>query len=129
LASDRQIRVDSDGIHTVTGDSVRLLEVVTNLMDNAARYSDPASPIDVSLRSEEGSVVISITDQGPGMTEEEQEKLFRPFTRGSRKGEGSGLGLAITRSIVQAHGGAIEVTSSPGSGTTMSVKIPRRALE
>jgi signal transduction histidine kinase len=120
--------MDATGEHLVTGDAVRLLEVVTNLVDNAARYSTPDTPIRVSIRDEEGSVLVSITDQGPGMTPEEQENLFRPFTRGSRSGEGTGLGLAITRSIVNAHGGSIKVVSSPGTGTTMSVSIPRRAL-
>lgn len=128
LASGRQVQVDSTGDATVVGDQVRLLEVVTNLIDNAARYSTPGTPIIVTIRPEEGSVIVAITDVGPGMTREEQETLFRPFTRGSRSGTGSGLGLAITRSIVVAHGGTIEVVSSPGTGTTMSVSIPKRAL-
>jgi two-component system sensor histidine kinase KdpD len=128
LASGRQVQVDSVGDTNVVGDPVRLLEVVTNLIDNAARYSSAGTPILVTLRPEKGSVIVAITDQGPGMTSEEQDKLFRPFTRGTRSGTGSGLGLAITRSIVHAHGGTIEVVSSPGSGTTMSVTIPRRAL-
>ena len=129
LASGREIQIDSTGHTTVVGDQVRLLEVLTNLLDNAARYSTHATPILVTVRSEEGSVVVSITDEGPGMTREEQETLFKPFARGSRSGTGTGLGLAITRSIVTAHGGTIEVMSSPGAGTTMSVSIPKRALE
>ena len=128
LASGRQIEVTSVGPAEVIGDSVRLLEVVTNLIDNAARYSNPGTPILVTIRSEEGSVLVAVSDDGPGMTREEQDKLFRPFTRGPRSGSGSGLGLAITRSIVSAHGGSIEVVSSPGTGTTMSVSIPKRAL-
>lgn len=128
LASGRQIQVDSTGDAGVVGDQVRLLEVVTNLIDNAARYSTPGTPILVTIRPEQGSVIVAITDDGPGMTREEQETLFRPFTRGTRSGTGSGLGLAITRSIVTAHGGTIEVVSAPGAGTTMSVSIPKRAL-
>lgn len=129
LASGREIEVDWTGDVGVVGDSVRLLEVVTNLIDNAARYSTPGTPILVTMRPEAGSVIVAITDHGPGMTREEQEKLFRPFTRGSRSATGTGLGLAITRSIVTAHGGNIEVVSSPGTGTTMAVRIPRRALD
>jgi two-component system sensor histidine kinase KdpD len=128
LASGRPIEVTSVGSAEVIGDSVRLLEVVTNLIDNAARYSTPDTPILVTVRSEEGSVIVAVSDDGPGMSREEQDKLFRPFTRGPRSGSGSGLGLAITRSIVSAHGGSIEVVSSPGTGTTMSVSIPKRAL-
>jgi two-component system sensor histidine kinase KdpD len=128
LVSGREIEVSSPEVADVIGDSVRLLEVVTNLIDNAARYSPPGTPILVTVRSEEGSVIVAVSDQGPGMTREEQDKLFRPFTRGPRSGSGSGLGLAITRSIVSAHGGSIEVVSSPGTGTTMSVSIPKRAL-
>lgn len=128
LASGREIQINSTGNAIVMGDSVRLLEVVTNLIDNAARYSLSGTPIMVTIRPEEGSVIVAVTDQGPGMTREEQDRLFRPFTRGSRSGTGSGLGLAITRSIVNAHGGNIDVVSSPGTGTTMSVSIPKRAL-
>ena len=128
LASGRQIQIDSTGDAGVVGDQVRLLEVVTNLIDNAARYSTPGTPILVTIRPEQGSVIVAITDDGPGMTREEQETLFRPFTRGTRSGTGSGLGLAITRSIVTAHGGTIDVVSAPGAGTTMSVSIPKRAL-
>ena len=128
LASGRDIEVSSVGQATVTGDSVRLLEVITNLIDNAARYSTAGTPILVTVRSEAGSVIVAVSDQGPGMSRDEQDKLFRPFARGPRSGSGSGLGLAITRSIVTAHGGSIEVVSSPGTGTTMSVSIPKRAL-
>ncbi|HKX74698.1 MAG TPA: HAMP domain-containing sensor histidine kinase, partial [Acidimicrobiia bacterium] len=77
---------------------------------------------------DDGSVVVAVTDEGPGMAPEEQDRLFRPFTKGPRPGSGFGLGLAITRSIVHAHGGSIEVVSSPETGTTMSVRIPRRSL-
>lgn len=128
LSSGRIVEVDSEGDASVTGDAVRLLEVITNLIDNAARYSTPGTPILATVHPHEGSVIVSVTDQGPGITPDEQEKLFRPFTRGTRSGSGSGLGLAITRSIVTAHGGTIEVISNPGSGTTMSVTIPRRPL-
>jgi signal transduction histidine kinase len=128
MSSGREIRVEASGDAVVAGDTVRLLEVVTNLVDNAARHSTPGTPILVTVRPDDGSVIVAVIDQGPGMTREEQEKLFRPFTRGSRSAGGIGLGLAITRSIVYAHGGVIEVVSSPDSGTTMSVRIPRRAL-
>lgn len=129
LSTGREVRVHSTGDATVTGDPVRLLEVVTNLIDNAARYSTPDTPIQASLRAEPGSVTVAISDQGPGMDREEQEKLFLPFVRGARTGPGSGLGLAITRSIVTAHQGQIDVVSAPGTGTTMSVTIPRRPLD
>ncbi len=129
LASGREIQVHSTGDATVVGDPVRLLEVVTNLIDNAARYSTPDTPIQASIRPDAGHVTVSISDQGPGMDREEQEKLFLPFVRGARSGPGSGLGLAITRSIVTAHHGRIDVISTPGSGTTMSVTIPRHPLD
>ncbi len=129
LASGREIQVHSTGDATVTGDPVRLLEVITNLMDNAARYSTPETPIQASVRPDPGHVTVSIADQGPGIDREEQEKLFLPFVRGARSGTGSGLGLAITRSIVTAHHGRIDVISAPGSGTTMSITIPRRPVD
>ena len=129
LASGREIQVHSTGNATVTGDPVRLLEVITNLMDNAARYSTPETPIQASVRPDPGHVTVSIADQGPGIDREEQEKLFLPFVRGARSGPGSGLGLAITRSIVTAHHGRIDVISAPGSGTTMSITIPRQPVD
>jgi two-component system sensor histidine kinase KdpD len=128
LSSGRQIQVGTHGDGVVTGDAVRLLEVITNLIDNAARHSTPNTPIRVTVRPEDGSVTVAVTDEGPGLTKDDQEMLFRPFTRGTRAGVGSGLGLAITRSIVTAHHGTIDVVSSPGSGTTMAVTIPRRPL-
>jgi signal transduction histidine kinase len=128
LSSGRVVEVAATGDTSVVGDAVRLLEVITNLLDNAARYSTPGTPILASIRPSNGSVTISITDEGPGITPEEQERLFRPFARGGRSSSGAGLGLAITRSIVTAHRGTIEVVSSPVSGTTMSVTIPRRSL-
>jgi two-component system sensor histidine kinase KdpD len=128
LSSGRIVQVESDGDANVTGDAVRLLEVITNLIDNAARYSSPGSPILATVRAGEGSVTVAVTDQGPGISLDEQEQLFRPFSRGPRAGSGSGLGLAISRSIVTAHGGTIEVVSKAGSGTTMSVNIPKRPL-
>jgi two-component system sensor histidine kinase KdpD len=129
LSSGREVLVHSTGDATVTGDPVRLLEVVTNLIDNAARYSTPETPIQATVRPDAGSVTVSISDQGPGMDRDEQEKLFLPFVRGARSGPGSGLGLAITRSIVTAHQGQIDVVSAPGTGTTMSVTIPRNPLD
>lgn len=128
LSSGRQIKVGTHGDGVVTGDEVRLLEVITNLIDNAARHSTPNTPILVTVRPEDGSVTVAVTDEGPGLSRDDQEQLFRPFTRLTRAGGGSGLGLAITRSIVTAHQGTIDVVSSPGSGTTMSVTIPRLPL-
>lgn len=128
LSSGRVVEVESSGESLVTGDAVRLLEVITNLLDNAARHSTPGTPILATVRPEDGSVTIAITDEGPGISDEDQEKMFRPFTRGSRSSGGAGLGLAITRSIVTAHRGTIDVVSSLGTGTTMSVTIPRRPL-
>lgn len=129
LSSGRIVEVVSEGDATVTGDAVRLLEVITNLIDNAARYSTPGTLILATVRPGEGSVTLAVTDEGPGISREEQEKLFRPFSRGTRAGSGTGLGLAITRSIVTAHGGTIEVVSTPGSGTIMSASIPKRPLK
>jgi two-component system sensor histidine kinase KdpD len=126
LSSGRVIDVAADRETEVTGDSVRLLEVVTNLVDNASRYSAPATPISVSVRSVADRVLLTVEDQGPGLTEDEVAKLFRPFIRSGSSRGGSGLGLAISRSVVEALGGTISVDSKLGRGTRVEVALPKR---
>jgi two-component system sensor histidine kinase KdpD len=123
LSSGRDVETTTTpGLHVI-GDRVRLLEAITNVLDNAARYSPLGSTVAVTANGSDGSVRIAVHDSGPGLTMEEQERLFRPFVRGGRAGSGTGLGLAITRSIVHAHGGNITVRSSD-RGTEVVVALP-----
>ncbi|MDP6822850.1 MAG: HAMP domain-containing sensor histidine kinase [Dehalococcoidia bacterium] len=109
-------------------DKGRLIQVLTNIMSNAGKYSDSGTKI--SLRSEirEGHAVLSVTDQGRGMKPEDLENLFTLFFRSEEAEKsatpGTGIGLYISRKIVELHGGDISVESTYGSGTTMTVRLP-----
>lgn len=111
-----------DGL-VVTGSEPLVSAVVSNLIDNAIRYSPPGTRVTVDAKHVEGAVQISVTDEGPGIPAELRERVFEPFFRASEE-EGSGLGLAIAREIVRAHGGAIVIgDAAAGSGTVMTVTL------
>lgn len=103
-----------------------LRTVLENLLENAVKYSPPGSPIEVDARMREGSLQITVTDQGRGIPEDEQEQIFDRFRRrdGGPSGDGAGLGLYIARSLVQAQGGRIEVESTPDTGSAFRVVLP-----
>jgi heavy metal sensor kinase len=112
----------------VHGDPVLLAEVVANLVSNAIRYNHEHGRVDVRLQRENGSVVLQVADDGPGIPPEALPHVFERFFRvdpaRSRASGGSGLGLAITRWIVEAHGGAITVASALERGSTFRVTLP-----
>jgi two-component system sensor histidine kinase KdpD len=111
----------------VWANAALLDQVLTNLLENAARYSPPGRPVTVAAREGDGdTLVIAICDDGPGIAEREREQLFQPFFRGSAagQGQGSGLGLAICKGIVEAHGGQIWVSSAAGGGSIFSFTLP-----
>ncbi len=105
------------------GDGGRLTQVLSNLVGNASKYSPEGSRIEVSARPEGDRLVVAVRDQGIGISEEDQRKLFTPFSRVENEMTGmvggSGLGLFIARAIVDLHGGGIEVDSEVGAGTTV----------
>ncbi|ATB35034.1 two-component sensor histidine kinase [Cystobacter fuscus] len=109
-------------------DPTRVEQVLNNLVSNALKYSREGSVVDVEVRREGEEVWLSVKDQGIGISAEEQRHLFTPFQRtGSarEKAPGVGIGLSVARRIVEAHGGRIEVESSPGRGSTFRVRLPR----
>lgn len=112
-------------------DSTRIRQVILNLVSNAARFT-PSGTIQVSGRYQAGSVIISVADTGPGITEQDLDKIFEPFQQGSSSQahvhEGSGLGLSISKGIVELHEGRMWVTSSIGVGTTFSFSLPTLIL-
>jgi signal transduction histidine kinase/HAMP domain-containing protein len=95
----------------VLADTLRIEQVLDNLLENAARYSDASSPVEVDVLTEDGRAVVSVTDHGEAVPPAELEQIFEPFYRGANARErgvrGAGLGLAICRGIVEAHGGKI----------------------
>jgi signal transduction histidine kinase/HAMP domain-containing protein len=112
----------------VFADPLRTEQVVDNLLENAARYSDPGSPIEVSLHAEDGHVLLGVTNAGDGVPPAELEQIFEPFYRGAeakqRRVRGAGLGLAICRGIVEAHGGKIWVENGHDHTTTFLLTLP-----
>ncbi|MBI3954342.1 MAG: GAF domain-containing protein [Chloroflexi bacterium] len=112
----------------VLADPARIEQVLHNLLDNAARYSDPGSRIEVTATVEDGQALVSVRDHGDGIPAQELERVFEPFYRGDnsrrRKARGTGLGLTICRGIVESHGGRLSVESSPGKGSTFLLTLP-----
>ncbi|MEE1792345.1 HAMP domain-containing sensor histidine kinase [Streptomyces sp. BE308] len=115
-------------------DEARLRQVVSNLVGNAVNHTPPGSGIRVGVGSLDGHAVIEIEDTGPGLTADEQKRVFERFYRADHSrsrtaGGGSGLGLAIVHALVSAHGGRIELRSEPGEGCCFRVLLPRLSIE
>ncbi|WP_434995962.1 sensor histidine kinase [Arthrobacter sp. Ld5] len=112
----------------VHGDRDLLMTAFRNLIDNAIRYSPEGTRVGVGIRSRDGLVQVSVTDQGVGITPEEQERVFERFYRidaaRSRQTGGTGLGLSIVKHVVSNHGGEVTVWSQPGQGSTFTVRLP-----
>jgi signal transduction histidine kinase len=111
----------------LTCDPARIEQVLNNLVSNAIKYSPRGGKIVASLHQEEGSVSLSVADEGMGIMPEDIDHVFDPFRRAGRSNEtiaGVGLGLFVARRIIEAHGGRITVTSRPGKGSKFTVKLP-----
>jgi signal transduction histidine kinase len=104
-------------------DRRRVEAVLLSLLSNALKYG-AASPVRFELGAVDGGARLVVADQGSGIRAVDQERIFQPFTRLKDAHQGLGLGLWMARKIVQAHGGNVEVTSRPGSGTTVVVTLP-----
>jgi signal transduction histidine kinase len=111
---------------SIRGDGERLRQVLGNLIDNAVKYSPAGEPVEVRLVPVDGSVQISVQDRGPGIHPDDQQLVFEKFGRvsGSVSKPGTGLGLFIARSIAEAHGGTLSVSSAPGRGATFTLRLP-----
>jgi signal transduction histidine kinase len=110
---------------TIHADGERLRQVVGNLIDNAVKYSPKGSPVVVHAGSDNGRAIVSVQDLGPGIAREHQQVIFEKFGRvaGASK-PGTGLGLYIARSIAEAHGGELDVSSTPGRGCVFTLRLP-----
>lgn len=104
----------------------RVDQVLTNLLSNALKYSPKGGEVRLTIHQYGDQALIAVSDQGIGITTEEQARLFQPFSRGDavRGISGTGLGLYISRQIVERHGGTITVESQPGIGSTFTVQLP-----
>jgi signal transduction histidine kinase len=106
-------------------DGDRVLQIISNLLSNAFRWTPDGGRVELSLEQTNGAVRVAVNDNGPGITEEDRERIFRPFV--SRDGAGgTGLGLAIARELAFALGGRIELASEEGRGSRFALVLPRR---
>ena len=107
-------------------DESLLRHIFTNLLSNALKYSDPGSEVEFSVARRERDAIFQVRDQGIGIPAEDLDELFQTFRRGTNVGErpGTGLGLVIVKRCVELHGGAIELQSRQGKGTTVTVRLP-----
>jgi len=112
----------------VKGDSGRLSQVITNLLENAAKFTEPGGQITLTLEQRNGSALLSVRDTGIGIARENLEQVFEAFTQGSGPltgGSGLGLGLSVARRVVELHGGRIEAASAGlATGSEFSVRLP-----
>jgi signal transduction histidine kinase len=114
------------GVPRVRADADRIRQVISNLIDNAVKYSPSGEAVGVRVGMRDHTVTVSVADRGPGIAGEDQRLIFEKFGRvasGSSK-PGTGLGLFIARSIAEAHGGTLEVASSLGRGAVFTLKLP-----
>jgi two-component system sensor histidine kinase SenX3 len=112
----------------VSGDQAQLVSAVTNLLDNAVKYSEPRQAVEVETATVDGAVIISVRDHGIGIPSRDLERIFERFYRvdraRSRATGGTGLGLSIVRHIAHAHGGDVRVESTEGEGSTFLLRLP-----
>lgn len=127
-AAEKTIAVDVAAVEgRVLCDRTRLLQVLSNLIHNAIKFSPAGSRIGVSAEHGAREWTFAVRDQGPGIPEEQQARLFQPFWRGQPKQSGVGLGLSIAKSLVEHHGGRIGLESAPGAGSRFWFTIPNTA--
>jgi two-component system sensor histidine kinase KdpD len=114
-----------DDLPLVPIDVVQIDQALTNLLENAAKFSPPRTSITIVIRRRDADLEVRITDQGPGIAAEDRERVFEPFVRGEgSSGAGAGLGLSITRAIIEAHGGRILIEGPPLGGNTVVLTLP-----
>ena len=132
LADRRVNKLLPDDLPLVPLDGVLIEQVLVNLLENAVRYSDPGTAIDILARAENDAVVITVADRGPGLAEGEEVKVFDKLFRGAASENsaerGVGLGLAIARAIVEAHGGRVWAENRAGGGAMFSFRLPLEGL-
>ncbi len=120
-----EVRVPED-LPPVPLDYVEIDQVLSNLIENAARHTPPGSSIVITARVERGDAVVEVADDGPGIAIDAMDRLFKPFLRSAGRpgARGTGLGLAVARGLVEAHGGRIAVRNRPEGGALFVVTLP-----
>ncbi|MDH5341066.1 MAG: ATP-binding protein, partial [Rubrivivax sp.] len=129
-AAEREVDVRfhaDDGPRRAWGDPLRTRQVLLNLASNAVKYNRAGGRVDIRMHAEGGSVCVSVTDDGPGLSPAQQAQLFRPYERlGAERGrvQGTGIGLNIARRLAELMGGDIAVRSEPGQGSCFTLRLP-----
>jgi signal transduction histidine kinase/CheY-like chemotaxis protein len=127
-ASGHKLEIDVPLGIRIDVDAPRVMQVLTNVLMNAIKYTPPASPIVIRARRDGGRAVLTISDRGPGMDTALLAHAFEPFVQGAQASDraagGLGLGLAIARRLTELHGGTLSATSKVGEGTTIELALP-----
>ena len=120
------LRVEEGQDVTITADRERVRQAVANLVDNAIKYTPAGGTVTIGARRDGQDVLITVSDTGPGISAEEQPRIWDRLYRGdsSRTERGLGLGLSIVRAYIRAHGGNVSVQSEPGRGSTFEIRLP-----
>jgi signal transduction histidine kinase len=127
--SDLKIKVDCpDDIGSIHADGVRLRQALFNLVSNAIQFTPPGGTVTLAARQDGNTMLMSVTDTGIGISPEDQKRVFRKFERvdPNARESGAGLGLALTKSLIELHGGTVELESAPGEGTRAVCRVPVR---
>jgi two-component system sensor histidine kinase KdpD len=115
----------SENLPMVFADDLLLGQVLWNLLENAAKYTPAATPLELAAWEQDGAVILEVRDRGPGINPGEEERIFEKFYRGKSTGaRGAGLGLPICRAIVEAHRGTIQAMPRPGGGALFRIRLP-----
>ena len=112
----------AEGAPVIVSDGDRVLQIISNLLSNAFRWTPDGGRIGLELASQNGTVTVDVADTGPGISPEERERIFRPFW--STDGRGTGLGLPIARELAVALGGRIELQTALGQGSRFRLVLP-----
>lgn len=124
LLDGREVRLMlRDDLPVLFMDVVQIDQVLTNVLENAVKFSPPGSPITVSAARWQDSVEVRVSDRGPGIPPDDRDRVFELFVAGDDQ-PGSGLGLAIGRAIIESHGGRIWIEGTPGGGCTVVFQLP-----
>jgi two-component system sensor histidine kinase KdpD len=126
--SGREVSVDlQEDLPLALIDGVLIGQVLSNLLENAIKYTPPGSPIDFGAWAADGAITVSVMDRGPGIKSGDEERVFDKFHRGAHEGAvvGAGLGLTICRAIVEAHGGRIWAENRLAGGAMLCFTLPQ----
>lgn len=127
VEEEHPVKIDVSAELQINADADFLKKVICNLLENAAKYSRPETPITISAESRGDSITVSVADRGSGIDASEQTLIFERFYRSRSHGEGpggTGMGLPISRAIIEAHGGKMGVISQPGQGSVFTFTLP-----